>query len=123
MDDEIVESLQSQEDETLMDFSEQAPQNDGEDVDNPSASPSFYSGSAAPLTGSETLEDDLPLCEERVTACGGEVDEQNTEYSPDNIQKSEFAVQKFSSRSSLMKSPELQNEEKPNIKITEVYRL
>jgi len=31
----------------------------------------------APLTGSKTLENDLPLCEERGTACGGEVVREN----------------------------------------------
>ena len=45
-------------------------------VDNPSVT-----DVTAPLTGSETPEDDLPLCEERGTACGGEVDN-DTQDSP-----------------------------------------
>jgi uncharacterized protein (TIGR02145 family) len=56
--------------ETLMDSHvADAPQNDEWDGDNPSVT-----DMTAPLTGSETPEDDLPLCEERGTACGGEVD-------------------------------------------------
>jgi hypothetical protein len=47
------------------------PQEDEEDAVNPSVS----LRSPDSLTGSETLEDDFPLCEERGTACGGEVDE------------------------------------------------
>ena len=41
-------------------------------VDNPSVS----LRSPAPLTGSKTSDGDLPLCEERGTACGGEVNSQ-----------------------------------------------
>jgi hypothetical protein len=35
----------------------------------------------APLIGSETPEDDLPLCEDSGTACGGEVDDKTEETS------------------------------------------
>ena len=66
----------------------------------------------APLIGSETPEDDLPLCEESGTACGGEVgdkteEDQQSEQSPVETQTDDGDAVVFSAPKLKAKGPSL----------------